>query len=603
MREVKPTQKPVPSSDIKDLFFNSGLLDIWATSLERKYIDRFGNCHLTAAGMEWIFNELITKFKIDSEQALLAAGYAPAGTFQDGAEVVSRNGTVLWKLPDGDGDHYRWDGDLPKQVPTGSTPQSTGGIGSGAWVSVGDASLRGDIKNGDGELIGVRQPYPHATYQTQHDKNSQSLTVLDWGAKEGIDSSFAAQNMINDTGMLISPAGFTLMCKNIDIGNTSHVNIQGKAMLPDGCVDFDRIFFANNSDNLNIYINELDGNRIGQSGQIGTHLLYLTNCNNTSAYIRRAGDNYFPRTFVNIPSPDGKRTESAGCLFFHECHNSTFIADYIYHWGREGMMMHHCINTTAGLGMAQGRKDAMGDEYSGFQFSGENNKLLYATVDHSAASGGSFDCKRSIAGRIVISNNRYFGSLGMGHPNSPAVDCIIESVVSINSAGNGIQFAAGSSGNRILSATVINASMSGINQSDNAKDNYVSNFVIKDSGQAQVTSFTNTLTLVNGDLTNNANNVIQLNATGGGGFVTRNVRLSKDNALNMRGFNGLSGNSEATLVDGNINIYSHIVLYPANASAALSNAYVKSIRNGECTISTANGLAAPSGTSFRYMVI
>ncbi|MCD2528668.1 hypothetical protein LPL65_11565 [Providencia huaxiensis] len=144
MREVKPTQKPVPSSDIKDLFFNSGLLDIWATSLEHKYIDRFGNCHLTAAGMEWIFNELVTKFKIESEQALLAAGYAPAGAFQEGAEVVSRNGTVLWKLPDGDGDHYRWDGDLPKQVPAGSTPQSTGGVGKGAWVSVGDASFRSD---------------------------------------------------------------------------------------------------------------------------------------------------------------------------------------------------------------------------------------------------------------------------------------------------------------------------------------------------------------------------------------------------------------------------------------------------------------------------
>ncbi|XVH58331.1 hypothetical protein RYX27_19225 [Providencia hangzhouensis] len=153
MREVKPTQKPVPSSDIKDLFFNSGLLDIWATSLERKYIDRFGNCHLTASGMEWIFNELVTKFKIESEQALLAAGYAPAGTFQEGAEVVSRNGTVLWKLPDGDGDHYRWDGELPKQVPAGSTPQSTGGIGKSAWVSVGDASLRGDLIQNNGSDI------------------------------------------------------------------------------------------------------------------------------------------------------------------------------------------------------------------------------------------------------------------------------------------------------------------------------------------------------------------------------------------------------------------------------------------------------------------
>lgn len=163
MREIKPTQKDVPSSDVKDLFFNSGLLDIWATSLERKYIDRFGNCHLTAAGMEWIFNELVTKFKIESEQALLAAGYAPMGTFQEGAEVTSRNGTVFWKLPDGDGDHYRWDGDLPKQVPVGSTPQSTGGIGKGAWISVGDATVRplvndlyafGNVNVGRGVTVG-----------------------------------------------------------------------------------------------------------------------------------------------------------------------------------------------------------------------------------------------------------------------------------------------------------------------------------------------------------------------------------------------------------------------------------------------------------------
>ncbi|USR66201.1 hypothetical protein NFC79_06305 [Providencia stuartii] len=235
MREVKPTQKPVPSSDIKDLFFNSGLLDIWATSLERKYIDRFGNCHLTAAGMEWIFNELVTKFKIESEQALLAAGYAPAGTFQEGAEVVSRNGTVLWKLPDGDGDHYRWDGDLPKQVPVGSTPQSTGGIGKGAWVSVGDASLRSDLKIGNGSLIGlgngktladlgrhddgsgdslisVKQPYSNTTNRTQHEKNAETISIHDFYFPDDTDWTLAFQRAAvtsKITGKIIFvPAGY-----------------------------------------------------------------------------------------------------------------------------------------------------------------------------------------------------------------------------------------------------------------------------------------------------------------------------------------------------------------------------------------------------------
>ncbi|MFY3770031.1 hypothetical protein ACOT1K_09205 [Providencia manganoxydans] len=157
MREVKPTQKPVPSSDIKDLFFNSGLLDIWATSLERKYIDRFGNCHLTAAGMEWLFKELVETFKVDMNTAIVAAGYITIDSFQQGAdlpnnELTQRNHILRDETT---GEYYRWDGDLPKQVPAGSNPQSTGGIGKGAWVSVGDASLRSDLKNGDGSLIGV----------------------------------------------------------------------------------------------------------------------------------------------------------------------------------------------------------------------------------------------------------------------------------------------------------------------------------------------------------------------------------------------------------------------------------------------------------------
>ncbi|MFH6839123.1 hypothetical protein [Providencia sp. 2024EL-00732] len=157
MREVKPTQKPVPSSDIKDLFFNSGLLDIWATSLERKYIDRFGNCHLTAAGMEWLFKELIEKFKVDMNTAIVAAGYITIDSFQQGAdlpnnELTQRNHILRDETT---GEYYRWDGDLPKQVPAGSIPQSTGGIGKGAWVSVGDASLRGELDSSSGaEIIG-----------------------------------------------------------------------------------------------------------------------------------------------------------------------------------------------------------------------------------------------------------------------------------------------------------------------------------------------------------------------------------------------------------------------------------------------------------------
>lgn len=193
MRDVKPTQKPVPSSDIKDLFFNSGLLDIWTTSLEPKYIDRFGNCHLTAAGMEWIFNELVEKFKVDMNTAIITAGYAPVGTFQEGAKLEVLNEIVLWRTPDGDGDSYKWTGPFPKTVPANSTPASTGGIKTesnptGLWVSVGDASLRGDLaQNGGASIIKTKN---NASVQ-------DDLNALERADKK---NNFAIREGINTTG-------------------------------------------------------------------------------------------------------------------------------------------------------------------------------------------------------------------------------------------------------------------------------------------------------------------------------------------------------------------------------------------------------------------
>ncbi|WP_272660792.1 glycosyl hydrolase family 28-related protein [Providencia sp. PROV150] len=179
MREVKPTQKPAPSGDIKDLFFNSGLLDIWATSLEHKYIDRFGNCHLTAAGMEWLFKELVETFKVDMNTAIVAAGYITIDSFQQGADLPNNEITLRNHIlrDETTGEYYRWDGNLPKQVPAGSTPQSTGGIGKGAWVSVGDASLRSDLKRPTGTSI-----ISHLE-QSLSQKLSIFIDVRDFGAK------------------------------------------------------------------------------------------------------------------------------------------------------------------------------------------------------------------------------------------------------------------------------------------------------------------------------------------------------------------------------------------------------------------------------------
>lgn len=70
------------------------------------------------------------------------------GSFSTGATVDAKNELVVFT----DG-KYRWDGALPKEVPADSTPTTTGGVGDGAWVSVGDASLRSDLSSPDGDSL------------------------------------------------------------------------------------------------------------------------------------------------------------------------------------------------------------------------------------------------------------------------------------------------------------------------------------------------------------------------------------------------------------------------------------------------------------------
>lgn len=80
-------------------------------------------------------------------------GYITRRSFEKGFNVTTWNEVLLWEE---DGEYYRWDGELPKTVGAGSTPETSGGIGLGAWVGVGDASLRTELSLSHGaSLIGT----------------------------------------------------------------------------------------------------------------------------------------------------------------------------------------------------------------------------------------------------------------------------------------------------------------------------------------------------------------------------------------------------------------------------------------------------------------
>lgn len=119
-----PTQNSVPSESPLDLKYNAGKIDEFVTSLAQQYIDRFGNAHYTIEGLK----QLVL-------QHIYNLGWNPVGTFQDGTTVSSAGDIVQDEVT---GTWYRWDdlSTLPKDIPSGSTPDSTGGVGDGKWLAV-----------------------------------------------------------------------------------------------------------------------------------------------------------------------------------------------------------------------------------------------------------------------------------------------------------------------------------------------------------------------------------------------------------------------------------------------------------------------------------
>lgn len=81
-------------------------------------------------------------------------GGAISGSFQGGVEVVSPNQQVL-NISENAVESYVWSGSLPKSVPENSTPDSTGGVGAGAWVLIGsrDSNLTPEMFGAKGDAL------------------------------------------------------------------------------------------------------------------------------------------------------------------------------------------------------------------------------------------------------------------------------------------------------------------------------------------------------------------------------------------------------------------------------------------------------------------
>lgn len=198
-----PTNLPVPSESPRYLKYNAGKIDEFVTSMGWTYIDRFGQKHYTIEGINYI-----------AQQAMNAFGYVilSGKTFTTGATINNPNEVLL---NTSDGEYYKWTGTFasgPKVVPENSTPASTGGVGPGSWVGVGDASLRAALAAMDGEkLIGECPDIATLrTIEPSYDK--QRITVREHTANTGYGGGqfravMSGSSYADNNGTIIKTSG------------------------------------------------------------------------------------------------------------------------------------------------------------------------------------------------------------------------------------------------------------------------------------------------------------------------------------------------------------------------------------------------------------
>ena len=265
-----PTNKPIPSEDPRDLKFNAGKIDEVVTSNAHYYTDRFGVRRFTIAGFQYTAEEAIRKY-----------GYITMGSFEDGATLTLPNQTLRYEA---NGEYYRWDGEFPKVVPVGSTPNSTGEVKLGAWVSVGDAVLRGQISDPEGAT-----KYPELQMARWRDNGD----ARGWGA--------IGDGVTDDT--LALQACFDAATGDIDLGGKTYLVRKNPALastyptepdFSDGTRNYSPCLALVNKEGIRIFNGTIIVDTHGLDG------LALVNCRNVTVSITVLGPNKFPA--IDVPT-------------------------------------------------------------------------------------------------------------------------------------------------------------------------------------------------------------------------------------------------------------------------------------------------------------
>lgn len=230
-------------------------------------------------------------------------GYITRRSFENGFNVTTWNEVLLWEE---DGDYYRWDGTLPKNVPAGSTPETSGGIGLGAWVSVGDASLRSDLSKSTGaELLG----YGASTVKDALDSvvNKRVLYFSRFGTLQSLQSYITSNNLksveiIFDEVVNFGP-GSGGLSTIVTLSDMDCLEIRGlvirDTLLYSGSFDLTRVFDLTNITNLVFEVDASSTLEYVGDAKRGLTPLRLNGCDNFT-FIGKTSKCYQGYECVNV---------------------------------------------------------------------------------------------------------------------------------------------------------------------------------------------------------------------------------------------------------------------------------------------------------------
>lgn len=141
-----------------------------------------------------------------AESSAQSVAGALIGTFQDGVTIQSKSQQIL-NIKDGIAEAYVWAGSLPKVVPANSTPESTGGLSSSAWIKLSGKSFAPVGAVGDGVADDSDAVQAQVNTGVIEFERGKSYRITRTITRDGKLFAFGGGTVINDfKGTLADPA-------------------------------------------------------------------------------------------------------------------------------------------------------------------------------------------------------------------------------------------------------------------------------------------------------------------------------------------------------------------------------------------------------------